>query len=437
MKKSAMIPALLSFSMLGFGLYACSSSDNGLEAKKEDPVAEEEQSTATPVDYSLGRAMNKRLGKGINLGNAWDGNSYWGCGTLREDDEFVYTVNGETKTIKLTSADQAYLGSLPAERYNFGCEDRLDASWGNPIEDSYFQKIKDAGFNSVRIPVKWQHNSNPETHTVNPERLAGVLEDVKLAIDAGLAVVMSFHWYHEIMFAADHAVDHPDLYESEKLHYFSIWSEVAQAFNIFPDTMLVFDILNEPTMKDANLMNEVMTLGYNAIRQAAPGKTIMFEAYHAAKFYDLDKLKLPQDGNIIYSGHYYEPFNYSHQGHSTPCVGDEAYANTANADLRSYKQLATKLYPDVNGGHVPMNMGEFGISGGGSFANDNVCNAGQPLPSAKMKARWAQVTIQAAEKYDISWHYWGFTKVGGFEAYDKAADAWYTGFPDAFFPAAE
>ncbi|MCQ2102140.1 MAG: glycoside hydrolase family 5 protein [Fibrobacter sp.] len=416
----------------GFGLLGC-SSDGGGHAAVEAP-AEEEEAPIIPVDYSKGRAMNKRLGKGINLGNAWDGNSYWSCGMLRDGDTFTYTnLNGQTKEIVLSGADAAYFGNLPSERYNFGCEDRLDASWSNPIEDSYFTLLKNAGFNSVRIPVRWQHNSDPVTHKVNPERLAGVMDDIQKAIDAGLAVVVSFHWYYEIMFAANHSDKNPDLYEAEKVHYASIWTEVATALNAFPDDMVVFDILNEPTMKSVDNLNEVMTLGYQAIRAAAPGKTIMFESMGAAKFAQLSVLRLPQDGNIIYSGHYYEPYGFTHQGHSYSCNGDAAFSNNAVADLKGYVAMAKRLYPDINGGSVPMNMGEFGVSGGG-VGNTSTCNGNgvEALPSAQAKARWAQQSIEAAEALDMSWHYWGLAGVGGFEAYDKVDETWYEGFPAAF-----
>ena len=338
-----------------------------------------------PVDYTLGRAMNKRLGKGINLGNSWESQ-----------------------------------GSS------------LDCSWGNCIEDNDFAIIKATGFNSVRIPVRWQQNSDYSTHTVDPKRLNGVKADIELALAQGLAVIVNFHNYNELNEAGNKYSTDPASFNAEKDHFLQLWAQVATELNKFPDSMLVFEILNEPTITNAVLVNQIMNEAYTVIRNAAPGKTIMFEAYHAAKFAELKSLQLPEDGNIIYSGHYYEPYTYSHQGHSYSCKGDDVYANTAYKDLRVYLVTAILLYPDVNGGHVPMNMGEFGISGGGDFANSRSCNEGESLPSARMKAQWAQLTIQAAEKYDISWHYWGFTKVGGFEAYDRNNDSWYDGFPEAF-----
>lgn len=429
--KISKILAALSASLL---LCSCGDEGGGLTKVQDQGGSTSGTTTVThaKIDYSAGRAMNARLGKGINLGNAWDGNSYYSCGTIKIDDDFTYTnLNGETKVITLTSKDdKIYSGNLPLERYNNGCRDALDGGWSNPIDDSYFKLIKDAGFNSIRLPVRWQHNSDPVTHKVNPARLAGVLEDVSLAVAQGLPVVISFHWYYEIMFAADHAVSNPDLFEAELFHFISIWSEVATAMNAFPDDMIVFDILNEPQMKSADRLNDVMTAGYKAIRAAAPGKTIMFESKQSAKFAEITSLELPQDGNIIFSGHYYEPYGFTHQGHSYACRGDDAYAMTASTDLANYMATIKKLYPDINGGTVAVNMGEFGVSGGDG-ANKSSCSAGSQPPTATAKAKWAKGVIAAAEKNNMSWHYWGLVGVGGFEAMSKSGE-WYEGFPEAF-----
>lgn len=378
-----LFPLALIFSL---GLMACDQGGGNHTLAQNPEDQPDTTKVAVPVDYSLGRAMNKRLGKGINLGNSWDskGNS-------------------------------------------------LDCSWGNCIEDDDFAVIKATGFNSVRLPVRWQFDSDYSTHTVDAERLAGVKEDIRLALAQGLAVIVNFHHYDELNDACGNYVTNPQAFIDEKMHFLSLWNQVSKEMEEFPDSMVVLEIINEPTCKFANLVAEFELDAYKVIRANAPGKTIMFEAYQAAKFGELGMLELPEDGNIIYTGHYYEPYTYSHQGHSYNCRGDEVYDVTAAADFRKYVALAQKLYPDVNGGHVPMNMSEFGISGGGDFANTSKCNnTYNTLPSAKMKARWAKEVIKIVEDYDISWQYWGFTKVGGFEAYSRNDDSWYEGFPAAF-----
>ena len=74
-----------------------------------------------------------------------------------------------------------------------------------------------------------------------------------------------------------------------------------------------------------------------------------------------------------------------------------------------------------------MNMGEFGVAAGARSS------CGTSGPSDKYWALWSKKAIAAAEKYDISWTYWGFTKVGGFEAYNRYENTWYSGILDAFF----
>ncbi len=392
--KRTFSPLLLTAALL----VAC-SNDSGSLTRVDSSSSTGNSSAAQviPVDYSAGRAMNERLGRGINLGNSWDSKSY--------------------------------PDNVPDEPYNFGYNDNLDGGWGNPIEDGDFKIVKNAGFNSVRIPVRWQHNSNPVTHEVNPERLAGVVEDVALAINEGLVVIVDFHWYQELMNAGNNFIADPvnnaAAYEAEKAHFYTIWNQVATKLNEFPDSMLVLEILNEPTFKNADVLNDVMLGAYQVIRSAAPGKTIMFESNSAAKFGLLNQLKLPQDGNIIFSGHYYEPYTFTHEGHGYNCKGDETYTSTVSTDMAKYVALAQSLYPDINGGHIPMNMGEFGVAAG------TRTNCGSEGPSDKYYALWSKKAVAAAEKYGISWTYWGFTKVGGFEAYDRNENKWYPGILDA------
>lgn len=368
-----------------FSVVACSSDDSPAKAPVNSGEQKEEVAQVVPVDYSLGRAMNKRLGRGINLGNSWESNGY------------------------------------------------DDGAWSNPIDDADFAFIKATGFNSVRIPVRWQKNSDYSAHTVDPERLAGVVEDINLAMAQGLAVIVNFHLYEELNDAGNNFATAPDAFYAEKDHFLKLWAQVATVLNAFPDSMIVLEILNEPTIANAELVDGLMNDAYNVIRAMAPGKTIMFESYHAAKFADLGILHLPNDGNIIYTGHYYEPYGYSHQGHGYACKGDEAYVNNARFDLKDYVVLATQLYPDINGGHIPMSMSEFGVSGGTDRATTSSCTEkDNKLPSAKMKAEWAKKTIAAAEANDMSWHYWGFTRCGGFEAFDRDENKWFEGFPAAF-----
>ena len=377
---------------IGCAFWAC---DNGTAALPEYKGSDQPSNTRQiiPVDYTAGRTMNALLGRGINLGNAWES------------------------------------------------EGSDDNGWGNPIRDKDFAIIKAAGFNSVRIPVRWDQDADKTTHTVNANRLQGVIEDINLAIANGLAVVVNFHHYNDLNCAGgggsrwnyetqkqEKCLYNAAKFQEEKTHFLGMWNHVASTLNAFPDNMVVLEILNEPSIPYDTIVDQLMNDAYTVIRAAAPGKTIMFESYHMAKFGDLPSLHLPADGNIIFSGHFYQPYTYTHQGHGYDCRGDAAKAIVAPDSMKYYNQQALRLYPDINGvDHVPLNMGEFGVAGGD--AGQYTC--GKEGPSNEGKAEWAMKTAQAAIANGISFHYWGFGKTGGFDAYDVDAEAWFPGFPDA------
>ena len=361
----------------------CNSANNGKIVKFESDyfacISNTWSKTKNvPQDYSRGRAMNKRLGRGINMGNAWES-----------------TGNGAT----------------------------ADCGWNNCIQDNYFKIVKDAGFNSVRIPVRWnQDASNSSPYTLNSGRLSGVKADIDLALAQGLAVIVNFHHYTTLNDAGAKYASNKNGYEEEKKRFLGMWEQVAKEMNAYPDSLLVLEIFNEPHDMKQEQVNDIMMSAYEVIRKNAPGKTIMFESSGYSKFAMIPHLTLPTaDGNVIVSGHYYEPYTFTHQGHGYDCKNSLSESTVAAIarDFKSYTDSIAAYFPDVNGGYIPVNMGEFGVSGqhGSSCGGDGV--------SDDLRAKWTDAAIAAAEKYGMSWHYWGFVGVGGFEAYDKGAGQWY------------
>ena len=305
------------------------------------------------IDYSKGRAMNKKLGRGLNFGNSWD---------------------------------------APGSD---------DGGWGNRISDGDFAAVKAAGFNSVRLPVRW--------YTGMDSKLSGVKDDVRLAINAGLTVIVNSHHNQPVYDAAGNGS-----FASKLNDFKSEWVKIAQTFDSFPDDAVVFEIFNEPHDMSKQQVKDLMTAGYQAIRSVSKGKTIMFEGNGYAKFAQIQNLDLPADGNIIVSGHYYDPYPFTHQGHGHDCNANvnDGIASMPS-DFKSYADSIALYFPDVNGGSVPMNMGEFGV------ANKGQCSS---ISDAKREA-WTDAVLTQAEKYGMSWHYWCYKNCGGFEA--GSGGSWY------------
>jgi aryl-phospho-beta-D-glucosidase BglC (GH1 family) len=345
---------------------ACTSSNYGAVASYNSTYAVCMNNSwkalkVTPVDYSKGRAMNKRLGRGINFGNSWDS------------------------------------------------QGRDDCGWNNCIQDGWFKLAKDAGFNSIRLPVRWDNDASGSN--VSSSRLAGVKADINLALAQGMVVIVDFH-HHAI--SAKYS-------SGEKDRFVAMWAQVAKELDAYGDDQVVLEILNEPHDMDNKNVDDLMLSAYEVIRKNAPGKTIMFEGNGYAKFAQISNVKLPADGNIIFSGHYYEPFSFSHQGHGYDCGTKLKSSDLSKmpSQFKAYTDSALTHYPDVNGGHIPLNMGEFGISGQSGSCGGNA-------PSDNERAQWTDAAIKEAENYGMSWHYWGLAGVGGFEAYDKNAGRWFS-----------
>ena len=361
---------------------ACTATNNGNVVQYETDYvmcinSAWKKLDVVPVDYSKGRAMNKKLGQGINLGNAWE--------------------------------SQGQKGSSG------------DCGWNNCIKDEYFKVIKDAGFKSVRLPVRWNYDAAKDApYTLDAGRLAGVKADIELALAQGLVVIVNFHHYVELNNYALYYDNTPSGYEKEKARFLGMWEQVAREMDEYGDDQIVLEIFNEPHEMKNKFVDDLMLSAYEVIRKNAPGKTIMFEGNGYSKFAQISNVKLPADGNIIFTGHYYEPFEFTHQGHGYDCGRHLRDTDISKVPIqfKAYVDSALVHFPDINGGHIPMNMGEFGVS---TCSGDG--------PTSEERAKWTDAAIKAAESYGMSWHYWGLTGVGGFEAY---TGSWNTNLFDVF-----
>ncbi|MCK9181542.1 MAG: glycoside hydrolase family 5 protein [Fibrobacteraceae bacterium] len=364
---------------------ACTQSDpaSATESSSSNNSAATSSSSLELRDYSAGARMNTLLGKGINFGNSWDSG----------------TNTADTSTVR-----------------NY-----LDDDWNNAIQDEWFQIAKKAGFTSIRLPVRWNQTAlNEPPYTLQAERVAGVKEDVRLANSLGMPVIINMHHYLE-------------LYEypvQQMPKFCAMWRQIAEEFKDFSNDSLVFEILNESRGYSDNYLNELIDSAYHIIRASNPGRTIMINPGNWGHFEGMEKIKLPSDadGNIIISGHYYEPYKYTHQGASADYACGVVWDSTNKealtsivSDFKSFVAMAKTNFPGKNGTHIPLNMGEFGAS--------NDCSQ---ITNAN-RASYISTIVTIANALGISWHYWGFTGVE-FDAYDKSGNAWYPEILKALLP---
>jgi endoglucanase len=259
---------------------------------------------ATP-ETSDAFAFNKRLGVGVNLGNALD---------------------------------------APKE-----------GDWGVTLDSKYFALIKQGGFSHVRIPVRWEtHCQEVAPYSIDAAFMDRVDWAVRQASANGLAVVLNMH--HHEAFEKD-----PD---GQKLRYLAMWKQIAEHFKSAPQTV-AFELYNEPAKSFSDSKwNLFAADALHVVRQSNPGRTVVIGPVNWNSIDALKGLVLPADNNLIVTVHYYSPFHFTHQG--AEWIGAESNAWlgrkwTAAPDEES--QIAVDFLKAKAYGldhHVPIYLGEFG-----------------------------------------------------------------------------
>jgi endoglucanase len=201
------------------------------------------------------------------------------------------------------------------------------AHGGARIEAADFKRIRDAGFTTVRIPVRWSDKTgDAPDYKIDARWMARVTTVVDQALAAHLNVILNDHHFD--------ALDTDPAANSAKLA--AIWTQVAAHFANRPSKSLWFEIENEPhaNLDNANLM-ATLAGALAAIRKSNPDRPVVIGGENWSGIDSLATLTLPDDAHVYPTFHYYEPFDFTHQGagwvHPKPPPLGRAYGTPADA----------------------------------------------------------------------------------------------------------
>ncbi len=287
-----------------------------------------------------------------------------------------------------------------------------EGEWGLTLKAEYFDAIARAGFNSVRLPVRWgTHAQGGPDFTIDPKYFARVDWAIDQAVQHKLAIVLNIH--HDEAAAQDSA--------ESVARAASFWKQIAPRYKDQSDR-LVFELLNEPhdPMTDEKWQAQMPTL-LAAIRASNPTRAVIVGPGHWNNLGSLDKLTLPEsDRHLIVTFHYYSPFEFTHQG-AEWTEGTKAWLGRTWTDTAEQRDtLRRDLARAAAWGKAhnrPVYLGEFGA-----------------YNKADMDSRvtWTRAVAREAESLQISWCYWEFA--AGFGAYDPQTNEWRKPILNALIP---
>jgi endoglucanase len=243
-----------------------------------------------------------------------------------------------------------------------------ETAWGNPlVTRELITKIKDQGFNSIRIPITFDTRLGeaPE-YTINPEFLSRVDQVVNWALDAKLKVMINIHHDSWSWVANGMAWDHD--YTFSKFN--AIWAQLSQHYKNY-STDLMFESLNEPQfwgsggdVESQEFLNELNDSFYTIVRDSDglnKIRPLVIPTLHTnfEKQENVNNLynwiTKTNDPYIISTVHYYGfwPFSVNIGGYYTFEENSMKHI-TENFD-RVYDKFTTK--------GIPVVIGEYGLLG--------------------------------------------------------------------------
>ncbi|HSQ41502.1 MAG TPA: glycoside hydrolase family 5 protein [Fibrobacteraceae bacterium] len=281
-----------------------------------------------------------------------------------------------------------------------------EGSWGETLEDDYFVMIADSGFGHVRIPVRWDTHFS-DACTVDSTWMARVTWAVDQALENGLMVVVdSHHW-------ADMYSD-PD--ETEDC-YLDVYRQITTNFLGYSQDSLVIEMLNEPREGlTSSKWNALVDTTLQVIRAIDTGRVVMVGTHNYNNASTISNLDLPDDSNIIVTFHYYEPFEFTHQGATFTDTYYEV-GTTWSATAAEQREIRTtfetvKDWADTH--NRPIYLGEFGT---------------YYLADSTSRELWTEYVSSEASSLGFAWAYWEFCS--SFGIYNNSKDTWYSYLMDA------
>ena len=301
------------------------------------------------------------------------------------------------------AAPETPIASSPIQRcMNLGNaldSPRREGEWGYTIRRADMQRLKDAGFDTVRLPIRWSTRAGQNApYTIDPDFLSRVDEVVRWGGEIGLNVIINVHHYEELS-------DRPDLHET-RLE--GIWDQLAYHYANAPD-FLIFEVVNEPydamTVKRTDALNQRVLA---RIRQDNPDRWVILATANWGNLDGLLKSKPVYDPRAILTYHDYDPFEFTHQGAFWAEPVRPMGVDWGNRE--DYVRLAKGLdralaFQDKH--RMPVFIGEFGVY--------------EKVPT-DLRAKWIRALREGAETRGMGWCHWDWGTT--LKVYDLEREEW-------------
>ncbi|MBC8479738.1 MAG: cellulase family glycosylhydrolase [FCB group bacterium] len=222
-------------------------------------------------------------------------------------------------------------------------EPDTEGGWNNgPAQEYYFEDYANAGFDCVRIPVKWgSHTGENQPFDVEASWLDRVEEVVNWGLEQDLFIIINGH--HEDWLKAVYSPFNVARYER-------IWEQIADRFRD-KSHRLLFEIINEPQGLTIEQTDDINARILPIIRETNPTRIVIFGGAGWSSRNDMMTAAIPEDDYLMAYFHQYDPWNFAGLGNGT--WGSTADRNTIASN---FEQAAGWSLEN----NIPVMISEFG-----------------------------------------------------------------------------
>ncbi len=319
-----------------------------------------------------------------------------------------------------------------------------EGDWGVTLAAPDFAAAKDAGFDHVGLPVRFDaHTAVSPPYRIDPAFVRRVDWAVDQALERGLAIVISFH-------NDDALTSSPD---AERPRFVSIWQQVAEHMRSRPPAV-VFELYSEPSgALTAPRWNDVVAETMAAVRASNPTRPVILDGTFWGSAKNLrDTLRLPAgDRNVIGGFRMFQPILFTHQG--APYMPEEydtrgvVFPGPPTAPIEPGPGAKTKAWVRDWFARYDSEPAERNPSGPSAIANELDCAkdfgdrtglavymggfGAIDVADAASRRAWTRMTRKEAERRGFAWAYWD--DGNRFRIYDRKTGAWDEGLKAALF----
>ncbi len=319
----------------------------------------------------------------------------------------------------------------------------IEGNWADPVKKTYFEDVANAGFKTVRIPIRFDkyttalsevnytdangdYTGSVSDYAIDKFYLDRIEEVISWALEYKLYAIIDVHgdkWFWESFKSNSEYYKTGNDLKAAIDRFLAIWTAISQRFSDYPEQLL-FEIMNEPYFAmDAEQVTQTNLDILKIIRKTNPNRNIIITGGGKNSWESVMTIKeelLKSDSFLIATFHYYKPSHFTKS--SREGFDDFEWGTDEDKSQIDLNFEAVADWSKTN--DIPILLGEFGADneGGYNYYKKNYkCFGG---PTKESRERYYEYLANKAIKLGFCFTVWDAGEKSSKTIYLASSRSW-------------